>query len=107
MQFPLTVEELFHFIPLATGYAIILILFLRSRREVKRFHGPEAARAVPDLAPEGRGTRAGVRGTEASLVGVATAQSRLLAERAELLRTYRRREMAPRIAPALAAGERR
>ncbi|HMD70289.1 MAG TPA: hypothetical protein VKF41_03045 [Bryobacteraceae bacterium] len=101
MQLPFTAEEILHFIPLAIGYAIILILFLRSRREVKRSRGPaEAAHsAVPDLASEGQGSPAPVPALTRPRVG--------LAERAELLRTYRRAESALRISAALAAGQRR
>jgi hypothetical protein len=109
MRFPFTVAEVLHFIPLAIGYAIILTLFLKSRRDVKRFREvAEDARAISNLALEGQGTRASMSLAEAaSLADAAAAQSRRLAARAELLRTYRRRESAPRVAASLAAGERR
>jgi regulator of protease activity HflC (stomatin/prohibitin superfamily) len=100
MQFPWTAEQLSQYIALAIGYAIILTLFLKSRRDVKRFHGQaEAASGVSNLSVEGQGIRPPVE--------AATAQRHRMAARAELLRTYRRAEMAPRIAAPLAAGERR
>jgi hypothetical protein len=111
MPFPFTAEELLHFIPLAIGYAIILILFLRSRRDMIQSREPAAeASAVPNFTPEEQGIHATDRRTVAASLAAAAAaaaQRDLLAARAELLRTYRRAESSPRIATALAAAQRR
>jgi len=109
MQPQLTLEEFLHLIPLAIGYAIILILFLKSRRDVKRSRSLAAAvRASEAFALEERGIRDGMLRREAAAAAEAAAQrSQLLAERAELLRTYRRAESSQRVAAAWAAGQRR
>ncbi len=109
MQSRLTLEELLHFIPLAIGYAIILILFLKSRRDVKRSRSRAAeVMASEAFALEEQGIRDGMLRREAAAAAAAAAQrSQLLAERAELLRTYRRAESSPRVAAAWAAGQRR
>jgi len=101
MRLPFTAEEILHFIPLGIGYAIILILFLRSRRELKRSRqrAKTAASSIQGQALEEQGTRAPAV--------AATGPSVALAERAELLRTYRRAESALRVSAALAAGQRR
>lgn len=110
MQSPFSLEEVWHLIPLAIGYAIILILFLKSRRDVIRSREPAAeAGTVPNFTPEEQGIHAIDRRTVAATLAIAAAaasQRDLLAARAELLRTYRRAESAPRVA-TLAAGLRR
>jgi len=109
MQSQLTLEELLHFIPLAIGYAIILILFLKSRRDVKRSRSRAAEVVASEAyALEERAIREGLLRKQAAAAAEAAAQrSQLLAERAELLRTYRRAESSQRIAAALASGQRR
>jgi hypothetical protein len=114
MQFPLTFEDALRLIPLAIGYAIILVLFRKSRRDVKRPRqlAPEPS-TVTDPEKEEREIRRSLRQAEAEAAAAATAaraaaeRSQLLSARAELLRTHRGSASSPRVATVTAAAERR
>jgi len=87
MQSLMIADQVSRCIPLAIGYGIILALFYKSRRDLKRFYSRMQA---PSPVAVGQGTAASRRRTEERALSEAIARSRYLAARAELLGTYRR-----------------
>jgi hypothetical protein len=96
-------------VPLVIAYAIIMVLFLKNRRDMKRMHqaAMESARTasagVSQLSTQVEGIRSSVRQMEEAPVTTGPIHSINLSKRAQALRMYRRGETIPSIAAALRA----
>lgn len=94
-------------VPLLIAYSIIMVLFLKNRRDMRRLReeSKESARAastgVTNLSQQMEGIRTSVRQMEDAPVALAPTHSIDLNKRAQVLRMYRRGETIPSIAAAL------
>lgn len=101
------VQILSLYCPLGIAYLIIMGLFFKNRRELRKLRaealeaGQAAANGVSTLSMELQGIREGMRQMEECPVGGNTAQGINLTKRAQVLRMYRRGETIPSIAAAL------
>ena len=100
-------ELVLRIFPLLLAYAIIMVLFLKNRRDMKRLReeSQESVRAtsagVTNLSQQVEGIRSTVRQLEESPVAAVPAYGINLTKRAQVLRMYRRGETIPCIAAAL------
>jgi hypothetical protein len=107
MQFPLNSEQLSHYIPLVVSYAVIVGLFLKNRRDLKRIRMETrdtvrvAASGVSNLSLEVQGIRESVRQIEECPVSAPKGPGLNPTKRAQVLRMYRRGETIFGIAAAL------
>jgi hypothetical protein len=107
MQFSLTSEQISHYVPLLISYAVIVGLFLKNRRDLKRIRAEArdtvrvASSSVSSLSLEVEGIRETVRQIEDRPVGAIKGQSLNLTRRAQVLRMYNRGESVSGIAAAL------
>ncbi|HUA64057.1 MAG TPA: hypothetical protein VML19_35255 [Verrucomicrobiae bacterium] len=96
-----------HVIPLVIAYSIIVVLFLKNRRDLKRLRAEAqesartAAAGVSHLSLQMEGIRASVRQMEEAPVAALPGQGINLNKRAQALRMYKRGETIPSIAAAL------
>ena len=96
-----------HVIPLVIAYLIIMVLFLKNRRDLKRLRAEAlesvqtASAGVNNLSLQMEGIRASVRQMEEAPVVVLPGQGINLNKRAQALRMYKRGETIPSIAAAL------
>ena len=96
-----------NFVPLLLAYAVIVALFIKNRRDMKRIRKESqetvrtATTPVANLAMEVQGIRHHIE--EFPMAPVAHGQSINLTRRAQVLRMYRRGESVPSIAAALRA----
>jgi hypothetical protein len=107
MQFQLTTEQISHVIPLIVSYAVILALFIKIRRDVKRLRADAgekvhtATSGMSNLSLEVQGIRESVRQIEEYPTPVAVFNGVNLTKRAQIVRMYRRGESASSIAATL------
>jgi len=100
-------DLILHIVPLLIAYSIIMVLFLKNRRDVRRLReeAAQSARAasagVTNLSQQVEGIRSTVRQMEESPVAAMPGYGINLTKRAQVLRMYRRGETIPCIAAAL------
>jgi hypothetical protein len=107
MQVQLTSEQIAHCIPLIISYAVILALFIKIRRDIKRIRADAqekvgaASSGMSNLSLEVQGIRESVRQIEEYPAPVVAFNGLNLTKRAQIVRMYRRGETASSIAAAL------
>jgi hypothetical protein len=96
-----------HVVPLMIAYSIVMVLFLKNRRDMKRLReealesARNAAAGVSTLSAQVEGIRSSVRQIEEAPVASPSVRGINLNKRAQALRMYRRGETIPSIAAAL------
>jgi hypothetical protein len=103
----LTSQQLSLYLPLLISYAVIVGLFYKNRRDLKRLRSEanegvrKTSTGVSNLSQEIQGIRESVRQIEEYPVAAPIGKSINLSRRAQVLRMHRRGETVPCIAAAL------